>query len=593
MFNIVQYKKPNHDNLFEKLSSMYDMTRLQNYIPIYSSIFLLNENNFNKITLNTNETLLTLSSSSDFNTENIHVKFAPIMDPFRFIMGKYSQYNDELFCLPTFIKQYDKIEPTKPFYKINNPINSAYVDGFFYYLSTKLIEKYNFLNGVKSYGNFIGIKNNFKFKINDDLEYLITNNYFLKNSNKLFQVDDYSSIFSDDEDANCSTKHTNKKNRINISNHSLIDDTLDDILDIVEYENQSISHEPILCEQVMSDEMLIDENALEFNENIHDVIDMNEDDEDSNQNTSSDEESEESDESVSECDQEEYNVKDENEKGEDEEDDWITDSESECEDDNDDDDDEEDIYVTLDKFPVTLIAMEKCNDTLDNLIENGYFDTDEMWYAMLLQIIMTLLVYQKAFTFTHNDLHTNNVMYVETEAEYIEYIYNKIKYRVPTFGKIYKIIDFGRSIYKVNDVLLCSDSYDVKGDANSQYNFEPFFNSKNKRVIPNPSFDLCRLATSMLDFLIESPSKNPDVVSLIGEWCQDDKGKNVLYKKNGDERYPEFKLYKMIARNVTNHTPENQLTRKCFMTFISTSKENTKYTIDIDRIPSFFTKSII
>ena len=32
--------------------------------------------------------------------------------------------------------------------------------------------------------------------------------------------------------------------------------------------------------------------------------------------------------------------------------------------------------------------------------------------------------------------------------------------------------------------------------------------------------------------------------------------KNILYKKNGDERYPDFKLYKMIARTVHNHTPE-------------------------------------
>lgn len=584
MFNIVQYKKPNHDNLFEKLSSIYDMSHIQNYIPIYSTIFLLNENNFNKITLNTNETMLTLTSSSDFNTENIHVKFAPIMDPFRFVMGKYSQYNDELFCLPTFIKQNDNIEINTPFYKINNPINSAYVDGFFYYLSTKLLEKYNFLNGVKCYGSFVGIKNNFKFKINDDLEYLINNNYFLKNSNKLFKVDDYSSIFSDDdEDDNCSKKHTNKKNKINISNHSLLDNTFDDILDIDEYNNG-----PIICQQVISDEMVIDDNVLEFTENVDDVIDMNEnEDEDSNQSSSSDEDCEESDTD----DENEIRCDSEGE-GQDE---WVTDSEGDDDDEwvTDSECEEDDIYVTLDKFPVTFIAMEKCSNTLDNLIENSYFDTDEMWYAMLLQIIMTLLVYQKAFTFTHNDLHTNNVMYVETDIEYIEYIYDKIKYRVPTFGKIYKIIDFGRSIYKVNDVLLCSDSYDVKGDANSQYNFEPFFNSKNKRVIPNPSFDLCRLATSMIDFLIESPTKNPEVLRLIEEWCLDDKGKNVLYKKNGDERYPEFKLYKMIARSVNNHTPENQLSRKCFMSFISSSKENTKYTINLDKIPPFFTKTIV
>ena len=596
MFNIVQYKKPNHGELFEKISSLYDMNHIQNYIPIYRTIFLLNENNYNKITLNTEESLLTLSTSSHLNLENIHVKFAPIIDPFRYVMGKYSQYTDELFCLPTFFNEKVTKEPSNPFYKINNPMNSSYIDGFFYYLSTKLIEKYNFLNGVQSYGNFIGIKNNFKFKINDDLEYLISNNYFLKNSNKLFQVDDYSSIFSDDD--NCSAIHTNKKNRINISNHSMIDDSLDDILDVSEYKNPNVSNESdiILCEQVMND------NTDDFLEINDDVIEMNEYDSDDNDhetnNNSSDEddsnsdsefvESDNDDGECKDCDEEEGDCDEEvgEEKGEeDEEDEWVTDSE--------DDEEEPDIYVTLDKFPVTLIAMEKCDDTLDTLIENGYFETDEMWFAMLLQIIMTLIVYQKAFTFTHNDLHTNNVMYIDTDFEYIEYIYNKVKYRVPTFGKIFKVIDFGRSIYKVNDTLLCSDSYDVKGDANSQYNFEPFFNPKSKRVIPNPSFDLCRLATSMLDFLIESPEKNPNVTSLIEEWCQDDKGKNVLYKTNGEERYPDFKLYKMIARNVNRHTPENQLSRECFRSFISTSKENTKSTINIDRIPTFFTTSIL
>ena len=41
--------------------------------------------------------------------------------------------------------------------------------------------------------------------------------------------------------------------------------------------------------------------------------------------------------------------------------------------------------------------------------------------------------------------------------------------------------------------------------------------------------------------------------------------KNILYKKNGEERYPDFKLYKMIARTVHNHTPEAQLTNGSYI----------------------------
>ena len=47
--------------------------------------------------------------------------------------------------------------------------------------------------------------------------------------------------------------------------------------------------------------------------------------------------------------------------------------------------------------------------------------------------------------------------------------------------------------------------------------------------------------------------------SHLNEWTKDDKDRNVLYKKNGDERYPDFKLYKMIARTVHKHTPQAQL----------------------------------
>ena len=65
----------------------------------------------------------------------------------------------------------------------------------------------------------------------------------------------------------------------------------------------------------------------------------------------------------------------------------------------------------------------------------------------MLQIIFTLIIYQQTFEFTHNDLHTNNIVYNNTEKKYIYYRYKNRHYKVPTYGKIYKIIDFGRAIY--------------------------------------------------------------------------------------------------------------------------------------------------
>ena len=203
---------------------------------------------------------------------------------------------------------------------------------------------------------------------------------------------------------------------------------------------------------------------------------------------------------------------------------------------------------------------------------------------------MILITFQKSFSFTHNDLHTNNVMYNMTDKKYIYYCYKNIHYKVPTFGRLFKIIDFGRSIYKFNGQIFCSDSFQNGGDAATQYNTEPYFNEKKPRLEPNFSFDICRLACSIFDYVIEDMDDIKDIKKcspiqkLILEWCCDDNGVNLLYKTNGNDRYPDFKLYKMIARYVHNHTPQAQLDRPEFKRF-SEFKGQPKDVINIDLVP--------
>ena len=83
------------------------------------------------------------------------------------------------------------------------------------------------------------------------------------------------------------------------------------------------------------------------------------------------------------------------------------------------------------------------------------------------------------------------------------------------------------------------------------------------------------------------------IAKTIARWCQDDKDRNVLYKKNGEERYPDFKLYKMIARTVHNHTPENEFDREegnIFDKFLSSKKKmggKKAKIFNVDDIPSY------
>jgi hypothetical protein len=487
---------------------------------------------------------------------------APLLDPIRYLIGKYDVTDTALMNLPSINSTSSSVNS-----KLLDVNNSAYVDSFFSHLTSQLLIKHGFVHGIEFYGSFLSIKNNFKLNVFDDLDYLIKSDFFNKNKNQLFQIEDYSALFDDD---------TSKKNLPAIK----IDATGQDC---------SFSIEPI--EDVLFNEVFdasqTDDSVFALTTDNLKELSM----ETFALNTLSSHNSESVD-SESSCSSRTSHTRDSDSCGDDNSTEEWTDENSE--DDDDEDTEDECIYVTFPKYPVQVICMEQCQDTLDNLMLKT--DMDEIhWMSALMQIIMTLITYQKVFAFTHNDLHTNNIMYVPTDKKFIYYCFKNKYYRVPTFGKIFKIIDFGRGIYKYDGKLLCSDSFSFGGDAATQYNIEPYFNDKKPRLEPNYSFDLCRLACSMFDYMVDDMdsikdlSKCDTITRIIVEWCLDDNGLNVLYKNNGADRYPDFKLYKMIARCVHKHTPQAQLERKEFNAFIFPKKQipGNEKVINIDEYPSY------
>jgi hypothetical protein len=69
----------------------------------------------------------------------------------------------------------------------------------------------------------------------------------------------------------------------------------------------------------------------------------------------------------------------------------------------------------------------------------------------------------------------------------------------------------------------------------------------------------------------------------------DDSGKSVVYKKAGQERYPGFKLYKMIARAVHKHVPKEQLKRPLFAAFKDVANPAA---FNVDLIPRYMVATI-
>ncbi len=554
----INYVKRKNIDLFKNFENplLLDLSNPQNYIPIYDKFFSLNETNFNSINLNHKWHISSLQENIDnenkffrvklknINTnktkdKSLFFKIAPLLDPYKYLIGKYDLNDQHLFNLPSK-KADSKVNP-----KIQGENNSAYVDSFFAYLNNHLINNYNFSHGIEFFGSFLGIKNNFNLNVYDDIEYLSNSDFFVKNKNILYKIDDYEHIFDE------------KKPPIKINN-SLKSNFSIESINNCEYGD--------LFENSPSKEI----SNLEEIESIHS----------SNSKSISLK-------STSTCSSRSSHTSNDSElESESEESDEETSSIS-----DESDESEEEINVSINKFPVQIIALEKCEQTLDDLmLENEL--SEEEWTSALMQIIMILITYQKAFSFTHNDLHTNNVMYNPTTQKFIYYTFKSKTYKVPTYGRIFKIIDFGRSIFKCKEKLFCSDSFQMGEDAATQYNTEPYFNEKKPRLEPNFSFDLCRLACSLFDFFVEDLDEIKDlekcskITKLIVEWCLDDKGINLLYKTNGVDRYPDFKLYKMIARCVHNHTPQAQLERPLFKQFLTNEKTNSEV-INIDEIPVF------
>ena len=210
--------------------------------------------------------------------------------------------------------------------------------------------------------------------------------------------------------------------------------------------------------------------------------------------------------------------------------------------------------------PIQVTVMETCSGTLYKLFkENPELNKRCAWMA---QVIFALAYAQRTFGLVHNDLHIMNVMYIPTEKEYFYYAIGGKTYRVPTYGKLIKIIDFDRATFSVKlpkmkeSKFFMSDQFHQDEEAGGQYNISPFYNPKYPEVKPNPSFDLVRLATSMFwDCFPEGPVEkyngNP-LYEMFMQWLTLPDGRSILFKNIpfGDfsERYRGFQLYKAIAR---------------------------------------------
>ena len=175
------YRK-NKNVVFPYLEKELYLNDIQNYTPIYDVFFTLNDSNRNTINLNNKWEIVSVTKKATDKTYesfvedikgnkkkvDIFFKFAPLLDPLKYLIGKYE--STDIIRLPN-----KDVECNKKMLDVNN---SAYVDNFFSYLTSRLLHEYGFIHGLDYYGGFLAIKNNYIFNCEDDIDYMVNSSFF-------------------------------------------------------------------------------------------------------------------------------------------------------------------------------------------------------------------------------------------------------------------------------------------------------------------------------------------------------------------------------------------------------------------------------
>ena len=534
--------------------------------------------------------------------EVIHIKKTALLDPLKVMQDEYvipgrlqnKTMNDEALKNTTS--------------KLNSYNNCGHVESLFLYLGNKLVETGKCPSFPYYYGCINGEDPNYHHNITDEYETVSRTKWFkdrVKNDFDLLIIEDNDDIeddenqsrkirrpsscisdndesdnesdfkFSDDDedddDDDDKTKFSiddepeepEEKKTIDVSADSVIDaidtqlDTINKTIEETELSNNEENQDEILPKIVdVSFIKGIDDEDFEFS------IDINDNDNDTTLeggNVKEEDQTEDKTEEQNE-DKTEDQSEDQSENNSDIED--FIEELSDIDEDNLSITDFEDkpgslYYVKCEKMPVSLSLMEKLDDTLDNMLDNDYSMSETEWFGMFFQVAFGLAVAQKYFNFVHNDLHSSNVMFKKTLLKYLYFQVNNQYYRIPTYGKITKIIDFARGTFKLGDRWVFSDQFKEDGDASGQYDYPVDGSLKNCEHKPNPSFDLVRLGTTVIQRLEDAPK----VREFVEQITLDDFENSLCYDED------TFELYVDIAHHCHNAIPIEVMMRKEFKLF--------------------------
>ena len=222
------------------------------------------------------------------------------------------------------------------------------------------------------------------------------------------------------------------------------------------------------------------------------------------------------------------------------------------------------IYLETYNTPILLIATEELDGDFlnfcDEKAENQEHIDETEWLAYIFQIIAALTVIQKYFNMCHNDLHFSNIMFSYTKEPYLYYTYKNKYYKIPTYNKILKIIDWGRASYSFNNYEGKNNVYKAIGPTFGQYIYNRI-NLNNYTPIPfNTSIDISLFMSNLLEEDIFP--KTGKIYNYVTGLLKDKKGMPFYHN------HFDFTFYMDSAKYSSRGIPHKQISHTIFKDFI-------------------------
>ncbi len=233
-------------------------------------------------------------------------------------------------------------------------------------------------------------------------------------------------------------------------------------------------------------------------------------------------------------------------------------------------------FMEYKNLPVYLLATEKADLDIDHLYDNNKLDYNFI-KSIIFQIFSTVITMQNIFGIKHNDLHLSNVMLSITDKTHLYYKYENKYFKVPTYGYIVKLIDWGRATYDFNGKKGINEIFSYYGDCFGQYR-EPRINNRHRKPLltsDNKWTDIMMVSHSLLNLLKDYRKSD------IGQFLYE----QITYNNEClDVNQFDFDLYRQISLSNIVINPRkilsNSLFKKYQITLEDISEDEIIYTIE-------------